>query len=119
MNEYMTEESDIIKGILEPRRKAEHTKLYADAVRDVAREHGIALLDLWTVFMKHAGWREGDNPLPGSKKLPPNPFLRMLMHDGLHFTSVAYTLMHQELMRVITTTWPDQSPDKLPFVLPM
>lgn len=56
--------------------------MYAQAVRDVAAEHKIALLDLWKVFMNHAGWKEGQFPLPGSKAVPPNPFLRMLMHDG-------------------------------------
>ena len=82
INEYMTDESDLIKGITEPRRKAEHTKLYADAVRDVAEKHNVTLLDLWAVFMRHAGWQGGDAPLLGSRSLPPNSHLRMLMHDG-------------------------------------
>lgn len=140
INEYMTEELDRMKGIMEPRRKAEHTQMYAQAVREVAADYRIALLDLWKVFMDHAGWKEGESPLPGSKALPPNPFLRMLMHDGrfswssfqkvnpvadtdfdlgLHFNSVAYTLFHQELMRLIANTWPDQTPEKLRWVLPV
>ena len=37
---------------------------------------------------------------------------------GLHFTNTAYTLFFEELMRLIQVTWPDQMPEKLPYVLP-
>lgn len=82
INEYMCEENDRAKGYCEPRRSAEHTKLYVDVVRDIAESHEVALLDLWLLFMKHAGWKDGDAMLPGSKKTEPNAFLRMLLHDG-------------------------------------
>lgn len=136
INEYLTVENDQAKGILQQRRTADHTRLYAEGVKEVAKQQGVALLDLWAIFMKHAGFKEDAYPLPGAKDIAPNPFLRMLMHDGkvrheraedtilngrpgLHFTSIAYTIFHQELMRLIITTWPDQAPEKLPFVLPM
>lgn len=82
MNEYVAEEMDRNKGIPEARRKASHTKLYADAAREVAAEADVAVLDLWKLLMNHAGWQEGETPLPGSKEIPPNMFLRMLLHDG-------------------------------------
>lgn len=82
MNEYAVEENDRIKGYLEPRRKANHTKLYAEAVCEVAKELDVAVLDFWSLLMTQAGWKEGDYPLPGSKELPPNMHLRMLLHDG-------------------------------------
>lgn len=37
---------------------------------------------------------------------------------GLHFTNLAYTVFFQELMKTINKTWPDQMPEKLPYVLP-
>ena len=82
INEYATEENDRSKGYLEPRRKASHTKLYADAARQVATNHGAAVLDLYAVFMNHAGQKDSDLILEGSKEKPPNPFLRRLLHDG-------------------------------------
>lgn len=82
VNEYATELNDAGKGIHERRRTADHTKLYADVVREVAKSQKVGLLDLWTVLMKHAGWNEGTKPLPGSKELPPNTFMRLLLHDG-------------------------------------
>lgn len=88
MNEYPAEENDKLKGIPAPRRKAEHTRLYAEAVKDVASQHDVALVDLWTLFMNHAGWEENSNPqaqIPGSKSLEPNSVLRMLLHDGMYF----------------------------------
>jgi len=43
----------------------------------------VALLDLWSVFMKTAGWKWGDGiPLPGSKEVPENAMLKLLLHDG-------------------------------------
>lgn len=92
INEYACEMNDRSKGITQPRRKANHTRLYADAVRDLAAQHGIACLDLWTIFSKHAGWSGEDNgsPLPGSTQIPENAFMRMLLHDGLFRTSELY-----------------------------
>lgn len=85
INEYACETNDRSKGITQPRRKAGHTRLYADAVRDLAAQRGLACLDLWTIFSKHAGWSgetDDDSPLPGSRQIPENAFMRMLLHDG-------------------------------------
>jgi isoamyl acetate esterase len=71
---------DITKGY-PLRRSAENTKKYADAVREVAAELGIPVLDMWSRCMELAGWRPGQ-PLEGSKDLPPNPKFDDLFVDG-------------------------------------
>ena len=82
INEYACEENDRSKGYNVPRRNANHTRLYAEAAREVAKQNSIETLDLHTIFLKHAGQKGGDSLLEGSKQKPPNPFLRMLLHDG-------------------------------------
>lgn len=65
-----------------PRRKAWHTKLYADAARAFAQQQGLALVDLWSAFMNQTNYKPGDHSLPGSKDLPEDPAFKILMHDG-------------------------------------
>ena len=81
VNEYKLEESDLLKGLTDPRRTAENTKKYADATVEVAKELGIAVLDLWSIFMEKAGWKQGE-PLIGSKKVARSDFLDSLLIDG-------------------------------------
>jgi len=114
---YGLEIAEALKGVTEVRRTPEHTKLYADAVREVGTKLGLVVLDLWTAMMKKAGWEDGQ-PLIGSKDLERSPLFEELMHDGLHFNPKAYEILFEEMMRVISTHWPDQTPDSLPFVLP-
>lgn len=68
-------------------RTAETTKAYADAAREVGEElAGVEVLDLWTVFMERAGWREGQvGPLPGSTNGEENKVLKELLCDGMYF----------------------------------
>lgn len=72
-------------------RTAETTKAYADAARAVGQELGVPILDLWSVFMEHAGWKGEDGqsepgPLPGSKLSPRNQVLGDLLWDGMYST---------------------------------
>lgn len=109
-------------------RTAEHTKLYADACREIGKELGVPVLDLWSVFMAEAGWRKGE-PLPGSIKTERNKVLGELLHDGmhtliydksetletkfgigLHFNPKAYKLLFEATLNVIKREWPDQDP---------
>lgn len=76
------------------------TASYAQAVRDLGVELEIPVLDIWTAMTE--------------SKIP----LKELLHDGLHFTRKGYDLLFAELMKVIERNWPDQMPEKLPFVLP-
>jgi isoamyl acetate esterase len=68
-------------GLSEPSRTARNTKLYADGCRQAARSLGLPVADLWTVFMKEAGWEEGQ-PLPGSRDRDQCDAFRRLFYDG-------------------------------------
>ena len=81
VDEYSLEVSDAAKGIVGTRRTAEHTKLYADACREVANDLGMVVLDLWSIFMQAAGYKAGQI-LPGSKKADRNAVLGRLLSDG-------------------------------------
>ena len=82
VDEYSLEVTDYTKGITFKTRTAEQTKDYADASREVGNELGVAILDLWSIFMQRAGWKEGQ-PLPGSKKAVKNDCLGTLLRDGM------------------------------------
>jgi len=82
VDEYRLEECDREKGVHEIRQAAAHTKLYADTCREVGQEHAIVVLDLWSIFMRKAGWKEGMS-LPGSKKVERSRVLGELLHDGM------------------------------------
>jgi hypothetical protein len=48
----------------------------------------------------------------GHNKSPADWFL------GLHLTPDGYRVLYHQLMALISDTWPDQLPEKLPMVLP-
>lgn len=81
VNEYQLEEADLVKGNIDPLRSAEHTKSYADACRQVGTDFEMVVLDVWSIFMAKAGWKEGE-PLAGSKKVARNEVLEKLLNDG-------------------------------------
>ncbi|CAF9924581.1 MAG: hypothetical protein ALECFALPRED_002790 [Alectoria fallacina] len=115
VNEYQLEVAELLRGYKDRLRTAEHTKEYADACRQVGAEAGVAVLDVWSIFMAKAGWREGE-PLIGSKKLARNEVLEKLLVDGLHFRPDAYRLLYDSMMDLIQNEWPDQAPDSLRFI---
>lgn len=84
IDEYSLEVSDAAKGILGVRRTAEHTKLYAEACKEVGQDLGLIVLDLWSIFMDAAGYAKNERgkPLPGSKKTVKSPVLGQLLSDG-------------------------------------
>ena len=86
VNEYRLEESNLVKGLTDPQRTAEHTRKYADATREVAAELGVVILDLWSVLMAMTGWKEGE-PLIGSKKVARSEVLDQLLVDGPSISS--------------------------------
>ncbi|CAF9917388.1 hypothetical protein IMSHALPRED_003557 [Imshaugia aleurites] len=115
INEYQLEEVDLVQGFKDPRRSAEHTQEYADACRQVGADVGVTVLDVWSIFMAKAGWKEGE-ALIGSKKVARNEVLERLLVDGLHFRPEAYRLLYDSLMELINKEWPDQAPDNLKFI---
>ncbi|GAB7348781.1 hypothetical protein MBLNU459_g7505t1 [Dothideomycetes sp. NU459] len=110
--------TDSAKGINVIRRTAANTALYAEAVRQVGRRLNTPVLDLWSAFMKAAGWKAGE-PLPGSSDIPQNEVLVKLMYDGLHFNPEGYRILYTELMRLIEAELPEHSPVMVPSLLPM
>ena len=134
VNEYQLDEDDLVKGYEDPRRSAEHTKEYADACRQVGVDVGVAVLDVWSIFMEKTGWKEGE-PLIGSKKIARNAVLEKLLVDGelldhavlmkariteidtgLHFQPEAYRLLYDSMMDLIQKEWPDQAPESQAFI---
>jgi len=98
-------------------RTAANTKRYADACRQVGQELELPMIDLWSIFMKQAGW-DGSSKLAGSKECEKNEALGQLLSDGLHFKNAAYSILFREVMRVIHEEIFDQSPDRLSMVFP-
>jgi len=96
-------------------RKAKDAAEYAEAVREVGKEAGVAVLDVWTDFMKAAGWEGGDAVLPGSIALGKDPVLAGLLYDGLHLSDKGYRRVYNGLMKLIVETWPDQNPARMPW----
>lgn len=87
IDEYMRSAYREANGNSNIDRAASQTAQYASAARDVAKHLGIAVLDIWTIFMQLAGWRQGDKLLPGSKETEPTLIFRELLSDGEFGTS--------------------------------
>jgi hypothetical protein len=68
-------------GNLGESRKAGDAKKYARIVKEVGKESGVSVLDVWGVFMERAGWKDGDM-LPGSMELGLSAVLEGLLDDG-------------------------------------
>ena len=123
---------DASKGEIHPTRTATYTKLYAEAVREVGSGLKVPVADVWTAFMKAAGWEEGKE-LPGSRDLPNSEVLQELLTDGmfcllglddaddvgLHLAPEGYRVVYREVMKTIRENWPDQDAEELPLVFPV
>lgn len=68
-------------------RKARDGKSYAEAVREVAREMGVEVMDVWSLFMERVGW-DGYGVMPGEMvdgEGGRNEGLEGLLLDGEYF----------------------------------
>ncbi|KAM5485696.1 hypothetical protein McanCB56680_001998 [Microsporum canis] len=117
VNEYQLTAFDLSKGVTPLSRSANNTKLYADACREVGQSLNVAIADIWSAFMKEAGWVDGQ-PIAGSKNVPENSKLASLLVDGLHFTGDGYKVMYNEVLRAIRESYPDEAPEKQPVHFP-
>ncbi|CAI7595673.1 unnamed protein product [Penicillium glandicola] len=117
VNEHQLEAFDAAKNTPFPSRTASFTKSYASAAGEVGASLNIPVVDLWSAFMKTAGWKEGE-PLIGARDVPQSEALASLFTDGLHLTSAGNRIVYDELMKVIQANWPDQTPESLPMVFP-
>ena len=99
-------------------RRAAVTRQYAEAVREVAAEIGVGVVDLWSIFMERAGWEPG-NPLLGSKEPGQSPSgdgLAGLLSDGLHLSGEGNKLVFESLKAFIKENLPEEN--ELPWLLP-
>jgi isoamyl acetate esterase len=76
VNEHQMDATQVEQSYPTIPRTAAHTKKYADACREVAKDLG------WQAFMSKAGWKEGE-PLTGSKDVENNEELQKLLRDGM------------------------------------
>lgn len=82
IDEYQQEIADQAKGFDPGRRLAENTRMYAQACREVGSELNIPIVDIWESFLHYAGWKESQENLTGSRKIPINEILQSLFSDG-------------------------------------
>lgn len=75
------------QGYTKFNRSNERTKKYVAILREVARGIDLACLDLWSVFMEKAGWKEGE-PLCGTIHMPENTMFRGLILDRKRFCTL-------------------------------
>lgn len=99
------------------RQNAERTAQYAAAVRDLAREYHLPLIDCWTLFMTQAGWKDEASPLPGSERVEKSEALASLLSDGIHLTQQAYSLLYPEILDVIRRDVPALSWENMPLMI--
>ncbi|KAL3593326.1 hypothetical protein FPOAC2_07622 [Fusarium poae] len=96
----------------------DHTSTYAEAIRELSRNHSVPYLDLFQDLSSAVGWKPG-SPIPGSASEPENPDFRKLIIDGIHLGGPAYAIFQNGLMDVIRKNWPDQMPERLEPVFPI
>lgn len=78
-----------IPGFSGLRRTARTTAMYAEAVREVGRERGVGVCDVWGGMVGRAGWRDGDGEgeegLVGEEGVRESEVLRGFLSDGMFF----------------------------------
>ncbi|OAL48152.1 SGNH hydrolase [Pyrenochaeta sp. DS3sAY3a] len=123
INEHLWWPRDQSKGYTSVSRVASSTKEYADAAVQVGAELNVPVVNLWKAFMEKANFEldtwTPELPLPGSLKIPQNDALTELMYDGLHLQPAGYKIVFQGVMDTIAQQWPEEMPDKLPWVFPV
>ncbi|KAE8151136.1 SGNH hydrolase-type esterase domain-containing protein [Aspergillus avenaceus] len=118
VDQYQLQGFDESKGSPHPSRTASHTKLYAEAVREVGSSLGVPVADVWSAFMSAVGWKEGET-LPGSRDLPEiKTFRDSLPMVCLHLTADGYQVVYDTITEAIRVNWPDQQPAQLRMIHP-
>ncbi|CAK9437644.1 uncharacterized protein LODBEIA_P20220 [Lodderomyces beijingensis] len=69
---------------------------YSEAAKSVAKQHGVAFIDLWNRFREEGGWSE-QQLLSGASVSGMDAFL----NDGVHYTSRAYRILFDEIVKAI------------------
>lgn len=126
-------------------RTAATAQQYAEAVRVVGEELGVAVVDLWGACMEEAvvGWdasipteRGVELLMPGDKRAARSNVLARLLYDGkytaqihvedavltaplsgLHLSGDGYRILYQEIKKSIIKAYPELCPSKIPVAL--
>ena len=101
-------------------RTAEAAAKYAAVARELGKERGVPVVDLWSAIMAKAGW-DGDlsKPLPGSTEAPVNEILQSLLPDGLHFSGETYRILYDEWIKTVIAAYPELAPEALKEPFPL
>jgi len=87
----------------EPDRKFEVTKVYAEAVLEVGKEVGVAVVDAWSRLWEAAGKDERS--------------LSAFLYDGLHLNAAGYEIVYNEIIKTIEEKFPELHYDRLKDVI--
>ncbi|KAJ8520990.1 hypothetical protein ONZ45_g2248 [Pleurotus djamor] len=85
-------------------RLFEVTKSYAEAVKEVASQEKVAVIDVWTAFWEASGKDEQN--------------LGKVMDDGLHPNAKGHDIVFGALIKTIAEEYPELHYDKLKPVFP-
>ncbi|KAF9009422.1 SGNH hydrolase-type esterase domain-containing protein [Cyathus striatus] len=80
------------------------TKEYAEAVKNVAEEAKVGLVDVWSALWEAVGKDEKS--------------LSKVLTDGLHLNADGYGIIFEELMKTIAEIYPDVHYEHLGYVFP-
>lgn len=113
-------------------RKQVDAKAYSEVTKEVGKELGIPVVDVWSAFMEKAGWKEGTE-LQGTTETGKNTVLQRLLYDGkfiqifrqslelsvgnlgIHLAPDGYRIVFDELLKVLKENWPQYPPYTMPF----
>lgn len=105
-------------------RSVEHTRLYAEACREVyhqyIKEHGgggernhLALVDIYAEMEQYAGITSKENNCTTQWQN-----VRSLLCDGLHFSAQGNQMLYKLVKRTIDKQFPELSVEQLPHYFP-
>ncbi|RLV89771.1 Isoamyl acetate-hydrolyzing esterase [Spathaspora sp. JA1] len=91
---------------------------YSNAAKQVALKHKVAFVDLWNSFREYGNWTEQQMfDATGLGEWEVGTF-EHLVHDGIHFTPLAYKILYEKLIEAIDLNYPALSSDNLVEKLP-
>ncbi|KAI5957355.1 IAH1 [Candida jiufengensis] len=91
---------------------------YSEGAKEVAQEFNVPFVDLWNLFRIDGGWtKEQLFEVSGDKEHWQVGTLADYLNDGIHFTSKAYRIMFDGVVKAIEDYYPEYLPENLPTKL--
>lgn len=117
-------ELDLAIGHKTATRHAKVSAAYSQAVREVAAEQGVGLVDLWKALMdtaitKTPGFDPAKGPSLGDPEGGVRGHLKSLLPDGLHLSAESYRIFYDLVQPLVGSEWagtPEEQ--KVGYVLP-